>query len=312
MKSIVVSMIIGFMVSVCHGQTLESLRAGYSNDLARVELKKAEAMKVALSEYSLGLEKVRAGYVKDVNFKGVKAVDTITNEIQKGNIVLESTFPEILASAKKYKDAESFADKGVETSKKAVLEKYLMSLKKLCAEYMKSDMDKAEKVNNEMEMVASLLKEYCSDDKKVGVDEGKPKENIVKKTTIPSSAKAYKGHHYHVVDKPVTWASAMADAESRGGYLVRIKDKEEQDTVAGFLREAGRPRGYPEGLVWVGAEYKNMRWTWLDGTSVDSSLWAKNRKSKGNNNTVAFLNSKEGLKEGDRGGVVWYMIEWDE
>ena len=135
---------------------------------------------------------------------------------------------------------------------------------------------------------------------------------VIKKTSIPNNAKEYKGHHYFVIDKPVTWTEAKLDAESKGGYLVIAKDKDELDFVASTLRDAGRPRGYPEGWVWVGAEYKNMRWQWLDGTSVDSNLWAKERKARNSSNTVLVLDTTAGLKEGNRSGVVWYMIEWDE
>lgn len=306
MKKVSLVMIVGLMLSVCQGQTLESLRGVYSNDLSRIESKKAEAMKAALSDYSLGLDKVRDEYVKGVNFKGIKAVDEIKNEIFNGNIKLDANFPEILDAVKKYKDSEAVADKGVETAKKVLLEKYRSALKGLCAAYLKSDMAKAEKVSNEIEMVESLLKEYSSKEPVVVSD-------VTKKTSIPSGAKEYNGHHYLVIDTPVTWTEAKLDAESKGGYLVIIKDRDEYNFVASISRDAGRPRGYPEALNWVGAEfYKNMRWQWLDGTSVDSSLWSPKRKARVSSNTVVVIDTREGIKEADKNGRVWYVIEWDE
>ncbi len=41
-----------------------------------------------------------------------------------------------------------------------------------------------------------------------------------------------KGHRYRVSDKKLTWTEAKLDAKNQGGYLVVIKDKEEQDCFA--------------------------------------------------------------------------------
>jgi hypothetical protein len=127
-----------------------------------------------------------------------------------------------------------------------------------------------------------------------------------KKTSVPADAKEYKGHHYLVGEKKLTWTEAKLDAEKRGGHLVIIKDKEEQDFVISFLLKAGIR------FVWIGAEHKNLRWQWVDGTSFDSNMWANKIKPKDSSNPVLFLDTSEGIKGSKNNVDGWYVIEWDE
>jgi hypothetical protein len=196
---------------------------------------------------------------------------------------------------------------------KVALSDYRLKLVNAHAVYLKSDKEMANKVDKEIELVSTLLKEYSSEGKKELADAGKskekadvvkPKEVVVKKASIPSNAKEYKGHHYLVVENGPTWAKAKLEATERGGHLAIIDDKDEMNYVLSLIRTAG--------YVWVGAEYKSLRWTWLDGTSVDSSLCDKDMKKRNTSNKVLCLGTRGFLSEGNRDSSGWYVIEWDE
>jgi hypothetical protein len=79
-----------------------------------------------------------------------------------------------------------------------------------------------------------------------------------------------------------------------------------QDHVSSIVLNSGKR------FVWIGGEYKKLKWQWLDGTTVDSSLWTKNNKPTDSSKPVLFLDTSEGIKA-DKGTVTgWYVIEWDE
>ena len=49
--------------------------------------------------------------------------------------------------------------------------------------------------------------------------------------SIPSDAKQYNGHMYYAFKDSVTWNQAKSLCESKGGHLVTITSKEENDFV---------------------------------------------------------------------------------
>lgn len=132
-----------------------------------------------------------------------------------------------------------------------------------------------------------------------------------KRASFPNGTAEYNGHHYFVVGKAITWMDAKKHAEIESGHLVTLSDKEEMDFVTTILRQACKPYGLTDGLVWVGARYKNMRWLWDDNTDVNLSLWAPKKTNQTFDIPVALLNTVEGLQEAPGTGVVWYVIEWD-
>ena len=129
---------------------------------------------------------------------------------------------------------------------------------------------------------------------------------------VPDKAAEFRGHHYLVVGKPVTWEAARVDSEAYGGHLVILNDTKEKDFVISISRQAAKARGFKGGMVWVGARYEKARWVWLDGSDVSFTLWAPSKKlGKASSQTVAFLNFDDGLHPNEPTGVVWYVIEWD-
>jgi hypothetical protein len=136
----------------------------------------------------------------------------------------------------------------------------------------------------------------------------------LEKLSIPSEAKEYKGHHYLVVDKYITWANARFEAEKLGGHLVTIRDKNELDFVSALILQGDKSPYGGEIRALVGAFHENERWQWLDGTSVDSSFWMPKYKSqKAYGSPGANLDVKNGLVAFPRHAKYSrYVIEWDE
>ena len=82
---------------------------------------------------------------------------------------------------------------------------------------------------------------------------------------------------YYVYKSDATWYEAMQDAESMGGYLVSVNDKEEFDRVCALADENGLY------VFWVGATRSTYDdWHdvyWLDGEKISYTKWFTNEPS---------------------------------
>lgn len=92
----------------------------------------------------------------------------------------------------------------------------------------------------------------------------------------------YKGKKYEVVKEKKSWISAASCAIERGGYLVQIGSKSEQDSIYNaIVNKAGVSKTYTVvndgggiAYVWIGATDKKTEGTWLwdgndDGTGIN-------------------------------------------
>jgi hypothetical protein len=98
------------------------------------------------------------------------------------------------------------------------------------------------------------------------------------------------GHSYLIVKQKKNWVAASADAVSRGGYLVEIGSKAEQDAVWQAIRQSGISTGYtqvPDGggaaYIWIGAN---------DGTTEGGWIW--NGANKSGNIPLFWLGNHTG------------------
>ncbi len=80
----------------------------------------------------------------------------------------------------------------------------------------------------------------------------------------------YAGHSYLIVKELKTWTDAAADAVARGGYLVEIGDKSEQDAIYQWIRNSGISTSYtavPDGggiaYIWIGATDRASEGEWV-------------------------------------------------
>jgi len=111
----------------------------------------------------------------------------------------------------------------------------------------------------------------------------------------------FKGKKYEIVKETYSWAIAAECATTRGGYLVQINSKEEQDTVyRSIVNGAKIPNNYKNVLdgggvsyIWIGGTDKATEGIWLwDGNNdgVGTNFWT-GQGSAGNNTGAAIGNN---------------------
>jgi len=83
------------------------------------------------------------------------------------------------------------------------------------------------------------------------------------KKPIPEDAAEFKGHHYAVIIKELSWDDAKKACENEGGHLVIITSTTENE----FCLRLGNGRG-----LWIGCsdDKKQGDWRWVDGSKVTS------------------------------------------
>lgn len=120
----------------------------------------------------------------------------------------------------------------------------------------------------------------------------------------------FNGHTYHVFDQKLTWDSAEALCEAKGGYLASVVNPGVQAFLESFIDKAVWIGGYsPSGMM--------NDWTWVGGQPWGYTNWSIGQpdNSSGNNPYVQMGVS------GAWGGGKWsnrsptetcyYVCEWD-
>lgn len=131
--------------------------------------------------------------------------------------------------------------------------------------------------------------------------------------------KNYKGHSYRFMPNQKSWHEAEKDAESIGGYLVVITDKEEDEFVLQLIRDANNGE-IPH--VWIGLtdEACEGELKWVNG---DKTVYWRNSPSKplpsdiGDEDFVHYYAAPAGAKQidwNDNTGTheFAYVIESDQ
>ena len=92
-----------------------------------------------------------------------------------------------------------------------------------------------------------------------GISDSVPVDFTVPNYTIsPSVTGSYSGHTYEYYDTKLTWNQAYKFCEKKGGHLVTINSKEENDFLAGFT--SGKVNN-----TWINA--------WTGGRTFDAETW---------------------------------------
>ena len=131
-------------------------------------------------------------------------------------------------------------------------------------------------------------------------------------TNIPSeSAVVYagNGHKYEVIDVSKTWSQARKDCEKRGGYLVTITSKEEQE----FIRDLLSKNGKKNSDYWLGGYREGKNWQWVTGEDFTYKNWAPGEPNNDNGqNKLMFSSSGRGKWDDNRDSTMsGYICEWD-
>ncbi|MHC4248043.1 MAG: lectin-like protein [Planctomycetota bacterium] len=103
---------------------------------------------------------------------------------------------------------------------------------------------------------------------------------------VPPDAVEFGGHFYKIYDGKMTWADAKAFCERRGGHLVTITSKEENDLVAKL--DVRNPR-----FRWIGLsdERKEGEWEWVTGETVAFTAWQQGEPNNQLNEDYAAMRS---------------------
>lgn len=112
-------------------------------------------------------------------------------------------------------------------------------------------------------------------DSKIYVDnqKGNTENDDKNNTNIPSDAVKYNGHYYYIYEDVLTWEEAKKYCESKGGHLVTITSKEEQEFIEKYIND----KGYGKVRFWIGAtdKEKEGEWKWVTGEPFEYSNWGK-------------------------------------
>ena len=101
----------------------------------------------------------------------------------------------------------------------------------------------------------------------------------------------YGGHKYNVIQERKSWIDAAEDAVARGGYLVEIGSKGEQDAVYNGIRNAGVSTTYTEVYDGGGVAY-----VWIGATDrYQHGVWQWNGANKSGSGTTFWNGNKEGI-----------------
>jgi hypothetical protein len=103
------------------------------------------------------------------------------------------------------------------------------------------------------------------------------------------------GHSYLIVKEKRTWQAAVADAQSRGGYLVEIGNAAEQTAVYNAVKAAvsatytQAPDGGGVAYVWLGGHDSGSEgtWIWNSGTSFGYTNWGAREPDNYTDNSVS-------------------------
>ena len=120
--------------------------------------------------------------------------------------------------------------------------------------------------------------------------------------------KEFKGHYYLYVSEEVDAGTAELKADLKGGHLVTINTKEENQFVAEQM--------VTEGDIWLGAK-KNTKgaWKWITGEKFSYSNWNEDWHSNGDDEI--YLRMEDGAWDDCTITENWssegcaYVIEWD-
>jgi hypothetical protein len=157
-------------------------------------------------------------------------------------------------------------------------------------------------------------------------EDGNAEEEAKEESSIPDDAMRFEGHSYYVYQKEgMTWKKAKKSCKKKGGHLVTITSREEQDAVAGYLLE----RITPEQDAWIGIqqdETENPWSQWITGEDLKYTNWSDGNpdgfegqcygvmcggERAGENYTIA-PGQWDDLKDDDITiGAGYYICEWD-
>lgn len=120
-----------------------------------------------------------------------------------------------------------------------------------------------------------------------------PRKDVSKTLASGSEgAVAFGGKRYKFFPDVVSWTEARAQCEHMGGRLAIVTSKEQNETLAKLVQEAGKAD------AWLGAtdEVTEGSWVWIDGSPLTYSNWAPGQPNnkKGVENYLLLMATLKG------------------
>jgi hypothetical protein len=127
---------------------------------------------------------------------------------------------------------------------------------------------------------------------------------------IPSHAEVFNHHRYYLCSDPKTWIDAEKYAESVGGHLATITNKEEHDWIKETF--SFDPTNY-----WLGGTERQYdgNWEWVTGEEWRFTMWKKgepnNYEGREENCLDMGINFDYCWNDEDCNNVMPFLIEWE-
>jgi len=296
---------LGFALEVS-GQVaaLTTLQAAYSNKVAKLEADNQAKKSLAVQDYGNDLSTVLKAVQKAGDFDGYVVVEKEVNRFKaEKNVPVSSEVPQVATALVAYQKKLEKIMAEFSTKKIELCKQYLESLISLRKEMMiQSKMKEAGIVNDLVKQVEANIKEMESwggsessnggskpeskldelfaDDppvKRPSVEEPEVKTSskgpaeVKKSKKGPPEAVEFNGHFYMFYKDAIKWDIAKLKCQSRGGYLVTINSKEENDFVASLIEGTT--------AVWIGFSRSGDAWKWANLEKAGYSNWGSSKPS---------------------------------
>jgi hypothetical protein len=283
--------------------TLATLQPMYTNKVMRIETETQMKRGLAVQEYGADLQVALKTVQKAGDFDGYILIEKeIARFKSEKTVPASSATPQLVTSRASYQKklatfSMELAAKKIELCKQyqetlIALRKDLMVQNKMkeagevndAAKRVESDIKEMESWSANMGEVAPALSKpatkldvmFRDDPSAVKSNPATTEAARLPVTTLgegkkkskkgPPEAAEFNGHFYLFCAEKIKWDTAKSKCQARGGYLVAIGDKEENDFVANLVK--GKP------AVWIGFYKPVDAWKWANLEKADYLNWS--------------------------------------
>ena len=283
--------------------TLASLQSMYTNKVAGLEAETQKKKLLAVQEYGADLQTTLKAVQKAGDFDGYVLVEKEVARFKSDKTVPSaSPSAQLLTSVANYQKKIETVNTELAGKKIEICKQYLATLIALRKDLMvQNKMKEAGEVNDLAKQVDADIKEmesWTSQTGSVAVAPAKPETKLdelfgeepeptkpktsfpetIKVTAAPSngvkkkSKKAppeaieFNGHFYQYCSEKTKWDTAKSKCQTRGGHLVSITSREENDFVARLVKG--------KSAVWIGFYKPVDAWKWANLEKTDFSNWS--------------------------------------
>jgi len=283
--------------------TLSSLQSMYTNKVMGLDAEMQKKKLVAVQEYGADLQTTLKAVQKAGDFDGYVLVEKEIARFKSDKTVPSaSPTAQLLTSVANYQKKIETVNAELAGKKIEICKQYLATLIALRKDLMvQNKMKEAGEVNDLAKQVDADIKEmesWTSQTGDVAATPAKPETKLdalfgdepepakprtitaetIKGTTsssgavkkkskkAPPEAVEFNGHFYQYCAEKTKWDTAKSKCQTRGGHLVSITSKEENDFVGSLVKG--------KSAVWIGFYKPVDAWKWTNLEKADYSNWS--------------------------------------